>query len=193
MLKDNSDGFGLVSRLLHWLLALAIIGLFALGLWMVTLDYTSPYYTSAPAWHEAIGIGVLIAMILRLGWRLANTNPTSDHLTRFEHGAARIVHAAFYILIFAILLSGYLISTADGRSIDLMWGLEVPSLVQAQGIESLSGKIHRILSYVTIGLVGLHTGAALKHHFLDRDSTLIRMWRGPPHSSSKPNVRPDTL
>lgn len=179
MLKDRSDGFGLVSRALHWVLALAIIGLFGLGYWMVTLDYTSPYYTSAPAWHEAIGITVLVAMALRLGWRYANINPTSDHLSRFEHIAARIVHGGLYVLIFAVLISGYLISTADGRSIELVFGLEVPSLIQAQGIESLSGKIHRILSYVTIGLVGLHTGAALKHHFVDRDPTLTRMWRGP--------------
>lgn len=179
VLKDTADGFGLVSRLLHWLLALAIVGLFVLGLWMVTLDYTSPYYTSAPAWHEAIGILVLLAMTLRLGWRLANANPTSDHLSRFEFVAARVVHVALYGLIFAVLVSGYLISTADGRAIELFFGLEVPSLIQAQGSENLSGKIHRILSYVTIGLAGLHTGAALKHHYIDRDATLTRMWRGP--------------
>ncbi len=178
MLKDTSDGFGAISRLLHWLLALAIFVLFALGYWMVTLGYTSPYYTNAPAWHEAVGMVVLIAMTLRLGWRLSNTNPTSDHLTRFEHGAARMMHGALYAIIFAVLISGYLISTADGRSIELFWGLQVPSLYQAQGIESISGKIHRILSYVTIALAGLHTGAALKHHFIDRDPTLTRMWRG---------------
>ncbi len=178
MLQDSSDGFGLVSRLLHWLLALAIVALFALGYWMVTLDYTSPYYTSAPAWHEAVGVIVLIAMMLRLGWRFANTNPTSDYLSRFEHVAARVVHFALYGLIFAVLISGYLISTADGHAIELFWGLELPSVIKAQGIESLSGKIHRILSYVTIALAGLHTGAALKHHFIDHDPTLIGMWRG---------------
>jgi len=179
VLKDTSDGFGLVSRLLHWLLAVAIVVLFAVGYWMVGLDYTSPYYNSAPAWHEAVGIMVLIAMTLRLGWRFANPNPTSDHLSRFEHLAARGVHSALYVLVFAVLISGYLISTADGRAIHLFWGINVPSVVEAAGIESLSGKIHRILSYVTIALAGLHTGAALKHHFIDRDTTLTRMWRGP--------------
>lgn len=179
MLKDSPDGFGLISRVLHWSLALAIFALFALGYWMVTLDYTSAYYTSAPAWHEAVGMLVFIAMALRLGWRLSNTNPTSDHLTRFEQRAARIMHGALYAVIFVVLVSGYLISTADGRSIELFWGLQVPSVYQAQGIESLSGKIHRILSYVTIALAGLHTGAALKHHFVDKDTTLTRIWRGP--------------
>lgn len=178
MLKDDADGFGLISRLFHWLLALAIFALFALGYWMVTLDYTSAYYTSAPAWHEAIGILVIVAMVLRLVWRISNPNPTTEHLSTFERVAAKATHWSFYVLIFAVLMSGYLISTADGRSIELFWGVEVPSLVQLPGIESLSGKFHRYLSYVTIALAVLHTMAALKHHYIDHDSTLTRMWRG---------------
>lgn len=178
MLRDTANGFGLVSRVFHWLLAIAIVVLFALGLWMVTLDYTSPYYTKAPGWHEAVGMAVVLAMVLRVSWRLANPTPTSSHLTPFERIASKVMHLTLYAAIFAILVSGYLISTADGRSIALFWGLEIPSLIHAPGIESVSGKVHRILSYVTIGLVALHTGAALKHHFVDRDSTFTRMWRG---------------
>lgn len=178
MLKDTSLGFGLVTRLLHWLLAIAILGLFGLGYWMVTLDYTSPYYTSAPAWHEAIGILVLLLMTLRVGWRFANVDPDAAHLSRLERLASKAMHWSLYLLLFAVLISGYLISTADGRAIELFGGVRVPSLFQAQGIESLAGKYHRILSYVTIALAGLHTGAALKHHFVDKDPTLRRMWRG---------------
>lgn len=178
MLTDTTDGFGLVSRLFHWLLAIAIVGLFGVGYWMVTLDYTSPYYTKAPAWHEAVGIVVFFAMVLRVCWRIVNPTPSSDHLTSFERIASKLTHLTLYTVIFVVLVSGYLISTADGRSIDLFLGLEIPSLIHAPGIESLSGKVHRILSYVTIGLATLHTMAALKHHFVDRDSTLSRMWRG---------------
>ena len=182
MLRDDANGFGIITRVMHWLLALAIFGLFALGYWMVDLGYTSAYYTSAPAWHEAIGILVLLAMAFRIGWRLSNTDPNSDYLSRFEHLASKAMHWSLYVLLFVVLISGYLISTADGRSIELFWGLEVPSLIQAPGIENLVGDIHRILSYVIMGLVALHTGAALKHHFIDRDPTLTRMWRGKPRT-----------
>ncbi|MCH9765625.1 MAG: cytochrome b [Alphaproteobacteria bacterium] len=181
MWRDTAQGYGIVSRVLHWLLAIVIVVLFALGWWMVGLDYTSAYYNLAPAWHEAIGILVLLAMTLRVGWRIANTKPDSDHLTLFEQRASVLMHWALYAVIFAVLISGYLISTADGRAIEIFGPLRVPSLIYAPGIESLSGKIHRILSYVTIGLAGLHTGAALKHHFVDRDPTLSRMWRGAKH------------
>lgn len=178
MLRDSKAGFGLISRWIHWLLALAIVGLFGLGVWMVTLSYTSPYYTTAPAWHEAIGVAVLIAMVLRVGWRLVNVDPASDHLSTLERLASKLMHWALYVCIFVILISGYLISTADGRSIELFFGLNLPSLVEWPGIETLAGKVHRYLSYVTIALAGLHTAAALKHHFIDRDPTLTRMWRG---------------
>ncbi len=178
MLRDDEQGFGVITRALHWGVALAILGLFVLGYWMVGLNYTSAYYTAAPAWHEAIGIAVFVAMVARLGWRFSSVKPSSDHLTRFERVASTVTHWALYGLIFAVLISGYVISTADGRSIDFFWGLEIPSLVKMPGIENLSGKIHRILSYVTIALAGLHTAAALKHHFVDRDPTLTRMWRG---------------
>lgn len=177
MLRDDNDGYGLISRLLHWLLALAIFGLFALGYWMVDLDYTSAYYNLAPSWHEAIGIGVFAAMVLRVVWRLANPKPSMAHLSRIEQISATAVHWAFYVLIFIILVSGYVISTADGRSIDLGFGFTVPSLFQMQGIESLSGRIHWMVSYAVMALVALHTIAALKHHFIDRDDTLKRMWR----------------
>lgn len=178
MLRDNESGYGVVSRVLHWAIALAIFGLFALGWWMVELDYASPYYNAAPAWHEAIGILVLVAMALRVGWRIGNPKPHSDFLSPFERVVSRLVHWAFYVLIFAVLISGYLISTADGRAIDLFFGLQMPSLIEIQGIESLSGKLHRLLSYAIMVLAGLHTGAALKHHFVDRDQTMTRMWRG---------------
>ena len=80
-IKDTPAGYGLVSRLFHWLMAAAIVALFALGWWMVGLDYYSPYYNSAPDLHRSAGILLLIALIARIGWRLINVKPDDAELT----------------------------------------------------------------------------------------------------------------
>lgn len=177
-LADSIESFGVVTRLLHWLIAAAIVVLFASGVWMVELDYTSAYYTLAPAWHEALGMLVLFAMVLRIVWRFYNVWPSNNDLSALEKRLARMVHWGMYLAIMVVAVSGYLISTADGRAISLFGLIDVPSLLQAQGIETPAGKVHRIAAYVMIALAAGHTVAALKHHFVDRKPTLKRMWRG---------------
>src|SRR3569833_4795641 len=81
LIRDTSEGYGLVSRLFHWLMALAIVAMFALGLWMVGLDYYSPYYNSAPDVHRSIGMILLFALIVRWLWRLANPRQAEDFLS----------------------------------------------------------------------------------------------------------------
>lgn len=179
IIKDTTSGYGLVSRLFHWLMAAAIFALFALGWWMVGLDYYSPYYHSAPDLHRSVGILLLIALAARMAWRAINTKPSDADLTPFERMGARIVHIGFYPLLLALLVSGYLISTPDGRPIDVFGIFSVPSIIQMKGLEDTAGFVHRWLAYATIALAALHTAAALKHHFADRGNTLKRMWSGP--------------
>jgi cytochrome b561 len=169
-----------VSRLLHWGFAIVILALFALGWWMVTLDYHSPFYNSAPYWHKAVGMVLLILLLPRLVWRLVNPKPSDDELSPFERRASALVHWGFYPLMLALLVSGYLIPTANGQPIDLFGLVSIPALVTGEGQEDLAGWIHEILAYVTMGLAALHAAAALKHHFADRSSILTRMWSGPP-------------
>jgi len=78
------------------------------------------------------------------------------------------------------MVSGYLISTADGRPIEVFDWFSVPSLVAKKGLEETVGEVHVILAWVTIVIVVLHAAASLKHHFVDRSSILTRMWSGPP-------------
>lgn len=178
-LKDTIEGYGIVSRVIHWMMAIGIIGTFALGYWMVGLDYYSPYYTSAPDFHRSIGMVLFLALCFRLLWRVVSVRPSDDELTSFERKAARIVHASFYPLIIAVTLSGYLISTLDGRSIDVFGLITIPSIIEAKGYEDSAGLIHEYLSYATLALASVHALAALKHHIIDRHKTLTRMWSGP--------------
>jgi cytochrome b561 len=176
-LRDTTEGFGPVTRWLHWVMAVAIFVLFGLGYWMVGLDYTSAYYNTAPAFHESLGMLVLLFFIFRLTWRLVNPRTNDPELSSLERRLARTVHGLMYATILIVLISGYLISTADGRSVAVFGFFEVPSLVQRDGLETPAGKVHYYAAYVTILLAIGHTLAALKHHFWDGKPTLIRIWR----------------
>jgi len=184
LFRDTAAGYGLVTRLTHWVMAVGIVAMFALGLWMVNLTYYSPYYRTAPDIHRSVGILLLILLVARFVWRIANPKPGDSELRPWERTAARIVHWGFYPLLLALMVSGYLISTADGRPIEVFNWFSVPSLVHEKGMEDPAGYVHEILSYITIAVIALHAAASLKHHFIDRNRVLKRMWSGPPSSSS---------
>jgi cytochrome b561 len=176
VIRDTKESYGIVSRLLHWGMAVAIFALFALGVWMVGLDYYSPYYKSAPDLHRSLGILMFAVLLLRLAWRFANVKPDRGVLTPIERQASRLVHAAFYVLLVALMLSGYLISTADGRSIEVFNWFSVRSLGKSEGLEDAAGIVHEWVAYAVIVLAALHTAAASKHRIFDRDKVSNRMW-----------------
>ena len=174
-MRNTLQSYGLVARLLHWIMALAIFSMFALGLWMRSLTYYSPWYHRAPELHKSIGILLLTTLVLRFLWRVINTRPEDGHLSKFEQKTSNLVHWGFYLLLLALMSAGYLISTVDGHPIKVFGLVEIPSLYQQKGLEDTVALIHEILAYSVITLAVLHAGAALKHHFLDHDVTLRRM------------------
>lgn len=179
-LRDTETGYGLVSRVVHWVMAVAIFALFGLGYWMVDLDYYSPYYKTAPDLHRSAGIILLILLILRVGWRAINVKPDDTALKPLERRASRIVHVGFYPLLALLMVSGYFISTLDGRAIDVFGLFSVPSVFEEKGLEDTAGFVHSWLAYITIAVALVHAAGALKHHFADHGDTLTRMWSGPP-------------
>lgn len=176
--RNTSARYGLVSVLLHWLVALVVFGLFALGYWMVGLSYYDPWRQSAPDLHKSIGILLFAVMLLRLVWRLFSPAPAAlashGRLTRL---ASRLGHGLLYLGLFGVMISGYLISTADGRGINVFGLFSVPAtLTGIPQQEDIAGAIHEYLAWGLVIFAGLHGLAALKHHFIDRDSTLLRMF-----------------
>jgi cytochrome b561 len=173
--KNTAEAYGRVSILLHWLIAAGVLGLFAMGLWMVELDYYDAWYHRAPELHKGLGVSLLGIMLLRLAWRTGNLQPRLPG-TPLQQKLARIMHRSLYGVLFAIMLSGYLVSTADGRPVDIFGFMQLPATLS--GIdrqEDIAGVFHMVLAMVMIGLVGLHAMAALKHHLIDHDPTLLRM------------------
>lgn len=177
MIRNTRSRYGVVTISLHWLMAFAIIGMFCLGLWMVGLDYYSEWYKKGPDIHRSVGVLLFLLLFFRLGWRLANSHPQPEpNVKNWEVMAAVTVHWALYILIFVIAITGYLISTADGRSVEVFNWFSVPATVTSIPDQAeTSGDLHYILAVSLMLLAGLHALAAIKHHFYDKDKTLVRM------------------
>lgn len=178
MLRNTPNRYGLVTVTLHWLMAVTVFGLFALGLWMSELDYYDAWYQRAPALHKGIGILLFLTLLLRIVWRAFNIKPQPEpgHAA-WERRLAAIAHVLLYALLFAVMLAGYFISTADGRPIEVFGLFDVPATLSGgENQEDIAGEIHEFLAFTLIGLVALHAGAALKHHFIDHDNTLRRMF-----------------
>jgi len=176
-IRNTEDSWGLVSIVLHWLVAVAVLSLFGLGLYMVELDYYDSMYKTAPYIHRSIGILLFITIIFRLVWRGMNTTPQAlENHKAWEVTIAHWVHMALYGLLIVLMLSGYFISTADGRAISVFAWFEVPSIVSGiDNLEDLAGDVHEFLAYVLISMIVLHAVGAFKHHLLDKDRTLLRM------------------
>ena len=176
-IRNTDSRWGLVSVILHWLVAVVVLGLFSLGFYMVELDYYDSMYKTAPYIHKSIGILLFITIIFRLVWRGLNITPHAlENHNAWEVSVAHWAHRTLYGLLIVLMVSGYLISTADGRSISVFAWFDVPSIVSGiDNLEDLAGEVHEFVAYALISIVILHALGALKHHLLDKDRTLLRM------------------
>lgn len=174
---NTSDHYGLVAILLHWLMAIVIFGLFGLGLYMVELSYYDPLGNILPFIHISVGMLLVPVLIFGIIWKLIYPRPTPlAGTTALERALAKLVHHLLTLLIAAILISGYLITTAKGSSVSVFDIISVSATITSiPEQEYYVGLTHQYLAYGLIALVVLHAIAALKHHFINKDNTLRRM------------------
>ena len=165
------------AMLLHWLMAILIIAAFFLGLTMVDIKGFSPTKLRYYSWHKWLGMTVLALAVLRALWRLRHAPPPAPAgMPRWQHQASELMHYALYALIFAVPLSGYLYTTAANVPVVYLGLLPIPPLFE--GTPELKAVLKPIHYWLTMGMaaaVVVHAGAALKHHFIDRDDILKRM------------------
>ncbi|MFK5986056.1 MAG: cytochrome b [Pseudomonadota bacterium] len=176
-LFNTQNHWGWVTIFIHWLTAITVIALFILGLWMVELTYYDSWYRDAPNIHKSIGLLLFAITLFRILWLSLSIRPGAlSSYSQIEQQLAKIVHWALYILLFSLMFSGYLISTADGRAIELFNWFDVPAIISGiEGQEDIAGQVHYILAMSLIVITGIHAMGAIKHHFIDKDSTLTRM------------------
>ena len=182
MLANTAESWGAPAKFFHWTVALLIFVQIALGVTAAAWRL-SPIKLELFVWHKSTGVLILVLMLARLAWRLANPGPTLPVQTPlWERAAAHASHAALYVLAIALPLSGWLINSAAGVPFSVFWLVPLPAIVAPdERLEELAKLAHLSLLIALCLVLAVHIGAALRHHFIKRDSVLLRMlpetWR----------------
>lgn len=175
--KNTEEGFGLVTIVIHWVMALFIIGLFILGKYMLDLDYYDAYYQIAPWWHKSFGLLVFLLLLYRIIWKLVNpkVKPLESYKT-YEIRLAKLIQLSMYLVLLICCISGIIISTTKEAILTFFGLFDVPTLfIVGKEQVIIIEQVHEYSTLTLIVLASLHMLAALKHHFLDKDLTLTRI------------------
>jgi cytochrome b561 len=177
--RNSAVRYGFVAQGLHWIIASLLIVQVTLGKIADQLPLGLDKL-ALMARHKSVGITILALAVVRLTWRLIDRPPPPPPMPRWQFLASRLNHAAFYVLLFAMPLSGWLMSSASNYPVSWFGLIQLPDFVRPdETLEHRLEDVHETLAKVLITLAILHVAAALKHQFIDRDGLLIRMlpWR----------------
>lgn|SRR5699024_351948 len=168
--------YHVVSRLLHWLVAIMILGMLVLGFYMVDLPL-SPTKLKIYSWHKWAGVSIFLLVLLRLIWRLRHAAPAMPaHMSLTMQKVATVGHYGLYVLMILIPLSGWLMSSAKGVQTVWFGIVPLPDLVpEHKTLGDFLLAVHVNLNLLMIAAISGHVVMALKHHFIDKDNTLRRM------------------
>jgi cytochrome b561 len=175
-IRNTTRRWGAPAQLLHWLIVLLIIAQFTLALLADDLPVGMKKLTLLSR-HKSIGITILMLALVRLGWRWLNPTPAlPSTLKPYERTLARGTHVLLYLLLLAIPLAGWMMSSARGFPVSWFGFFQLPDLVpKNKALYEALVVTHVTLAWTLAGVVALHFAAALKHHFMLKDDVLRRM------------------
>ncbi|MGB9152167.1 MAG: cytochrome b [Alphaproteobacteria bacterium] len=183
MSSTESASYTRTAKVLHWLIALAIIFMLALGWCMDFFPKGDPRFAAIQL-HKSIGITILLLSFVRLGWRsIHRAPPFPTSMSLWEQRAAHAGHLLLYVAMIGMPLTGWAMVSASPRNIPtILYGvLPWPALPYFSTIENkkemshFMDNVHDISAYLLAALIAGHAAAALKHHFISRDDILLRM------------------
>ena len=183
MNTQKTTRYSATAMLLHWLLALGLVGMFAMGLYMADLPF-SPWRLKLYNWHKWAGVTILTLSVLRLVWRLTHRPPALPQsielaMPRWQLLAFHATHVGMYALFFIVPLVGWAYSSAAGFPIVVFGVLPLPDFVPvSKELAELIKPWHETTAFALAGLVLMHVGAAVKHQFIDKDKLINRMLPG---------------
>ena len=176
-MAEPRDRYSTVSLILHWGIALGIL----VQILLITAHEATEGERISREFvevHKTLGITLLLATLVRIGWRIANpAPPLPDHMKGWEKLFARATHVGFYVMLLFMPLTGWAAMSARGRDIDF-WGLFDWPLLPIDGGRDVAREIldwHELGIKAVYVLLALQVIVALKHHFVDRDNVLRRM------------------
>ena len=176
-MPEPTAGYRPVAKALHWITAVAVFGLLAVGLWMTGLPIGLTKL-QAYAWHKWIGLVVLLLTLARLAWRWHAPPPAlPEAVTAWERRLAPLSHGALLVLLLALPITGWLMSSAGGVSVYWFGFLPLPDLVPRNlDLFDRLRTAHHWLAWTLIGVLALHLAAVVRHDVLRRDGIFRRMW-----------------
>ncbi|MBC8026355.1 MAG: cytochrome b [Steroidobacteraceae bacterium] len=173
-LRNTTRAWGTLSKSLHWIIVLLILAQPLIANYADSLS--GPAKIGPLSLHKSIGITILALAIFRLVWRLANPVPSTGELKTWERVLAKLSHLLLYALIFAMPLTGWMMSSARNFPVSWFNFVQLPDFVQPnRGTYDLMHDLHGALFAVLVVVALLHIAGALKHHFIDKNDVLKRM------------------
>jgi cytochrome b561 len=174
--RNTTSSWGSLSKALHWIIVLLIVNQWVIGMRADAMPLGLAKL-QALAWHKSFGITILMLAVLRLVWRWMNPVPDLAAETRpWERALARISHVLLYGLIFALPISGWLMSSAKNFPVSWFSLIQLPDLVApSEALFQQMRSLHHLLFAALVVVAALHIAGALKHHFIDRNDVLRRM------------------
>jgi cytochrome b561 len=176
IIRNTTSRWGGVSKTFHWLIVALIITQFVL----ISLADRLPLGGAKVAMfarHKSVGITILMLAVVRLVWRWLNPIPRiPDTLKPYERALAHFSHVTLYVLLFAMPLSGWMMSSARNFPVSWFNLFQLPDLVEPnRQLYNLFHETHEMLAAALVVVAGLHVLGALKHHFILKDDVLRRM------------------
>jgi cytochrome b561 len=178
MYMNSGDQYGLIARVLHWLVFILVVGMLLGGALLQVLPVGGLKGWVAGA-HKSTGVVVGLLMGVRLIWRICNPRPKALSHHAVENYLAELAHICLYILLLLQPLTGVLMSQAHGYPVSVFGLFSLPSIIwQSPQLGRFFGQCHSVIAVLLTAVIAVHIGAALKHHFVNRDRTLLRMLKG---------------
>jgi cytochrome b561 len=178
VLKNTQTSYGLVTRILHWTMAILIISIIAVGFYMTNLP------TSADKWyiyfmHKSTGLLILALVVCRIIWRFSNVwPPLPEGAPVWKKFAASSSVLLLYCMMLIMALSGFLGSLLGGHDVPFFGLFNVPAMTQNKELSGYLWSVHTTMPYFLAATIALHFLAAMHHHFIVGDNVLRRMWKG---------------
>jgi len=177
--RNASDSWGSVAKILHWLIALGVLTAAVVAKVSEELSSSRDRYEWMVS-HKSLGLTLLALMLIRVAWRMSNPSPDLPaSMPRWQRLAARLTHWGLYLVLLWMPITGWLAHSASGLPLKWFNWFKVPGLVgKDKALKGLAENLHEWGFWLLIALFIVHVAAALKHHFIERDDTLRKMWFG---------------
>lgn len=175
--RNSADHWGITSRLLHWGMALLIIGMIATGFYINNLPDV-PFKFLLIGLHKSTGVIILGLLVFRVLWRLSQPVPALPSMSRLHQFLARASVPILYLALFIMPISGIIMSQSFGYSINVYGWFTLPEIIgKNPEIGKIAAALHQAAGWALAGLIILHFFAALYHQFWRKDRLLVRMWK----------------